>query len=128
MPFRSHRKLTAWLGLLAIWLGLLMPIASQSVQRHHDPDLKLSFCFPDGKQDIHLATPDTHQDTHQSHDWKACGYCGLLALHMPLAHVATLVVDTPDRHVSSSPATSLAVDLPLAHTPAFPRAPPPLFS
>ncbi|TCT05794.1 DUF2946 domain-containing protein [Paralcaligenes ureilyticus] len=127
MPFCSHRKLTAWLGLIAIWLGLLMPIASQSMQRQEQA-LKLSFCFPEGKQNIHLITPDQSQSAHHAHDWKACGYCGLLALHLPLAHAAAPILDTPDRHIASSPPASLVVDLPLAHTPAFPRAPPPLFS
>jgi hypothetical protein len=129
MPFHSHRKLTAWLGLIAIWLGLLMPIASQSVQRHHNHRvLDVSYCSSSGTQDLHITLPDPKQGDHSSHGWQACGYCSLLALHMPLPHAAARQTDAPDRYIPTPVATRVGIHLPLPHTPAFPRAPPFLFS
>lgn len=123
---RAHRKLTAWLGLLAIWLGLLMPIASQSLQRHHDSELSLTYCVADGDQHVQVpaATTDTG-DHHATHDgWQACGYCGLLAQHMPVPHATALPAEAGAPHHLSAAAAYAAVYLRPAHTPAAPRAPP----
>jgi hypothetical protein len=123
---RAHRKLTASLGLLAIWLGLLMPIASQSLQRHHDSELGLTYCVADGDRHAQAPVADTGTgDHHATHDgWRACGYCGLLAQHMPVPHVAALAVDAAAPHHLSAAATYAAIYLRPAHTPAAPRAPP----
>jgi hypothetical protein len=128
---RAHRKLTARLGLLAIWLGVLMPIASQSLQRHRDNELSLTYCVADG--DRHVQVPATDIDNagghHATHDgWRACGYCGLLAQHMPVPHVAALAVGAATSHHASAAATYVAVYPRPAHTPAAPRAPPPRLS
>ncbi|OWT63769.1 DUF2946 domain-containing protein [Candidimonas nitroreducens] len=122
----AHRKLTAWLGLLAIWLGVLMPIASQSLQRHHDSELSLTYCVADGDRHVQVPATDTHNtgSHHAAHDWQACGYCGLLAQHMPVPHVAALAIDADAPHRPSAAATYVAVYLRPAHTPAAPRAPP----
>jgi len=121
---RAHRKLTAWLGLLAIWLGVFMPIASQSIQRHQDPELSLTYCVADGGRHVQAPATDAG-DHHATHDgWRACGYCGLLAQHMPVPHVASLPAQAGTPHRPAFAATYVAVYLRPAHTPAAPRAPP----
>ena len=128
MSFHSHRKLTAWLGLFAIWLGLVMPMVSQGVQRHQNPVLSLSVCAADSESDGHGITLDAEHSRYHQITVAACGYCGLLANHPPVPYIAVpppmaginyaLIAATPHHRVS------LASLFP----PSFARAPPLLFS
>jgi hypothetical protein len=128
MSFHSHRKLTAWLGLFAIWLSLAMPMVSQAVQRHLNPILSLSVCLADSESNGHAITLHTDPSRYHQITAAACGYCGLLASHPPIPYFATtlaaagindaLLDATPDHWVIAA----------LRFSPSFARAPPHLFS
>lgn len=112
-----------------MWLGVVMPIASYGMQRHDDLVLNLSFCYANGLQDTHHASPDYgDQGSRSTLVLKVCGYCGLLAQHMPLPQVLNLLIAGPGRYIPLARAAFLTADLPLAYAPAHPRAPPLLFS
>ncbi|WP_070106024.1 DUF2946 family protein [Burkholderia plantarii] len=71
-PTDSRRRLTAWLGLLAIWLLVLMPLASQmaeaAVARQPDATICTAAQHPGHRAPAGNAL-------------SACGYCDLLAAH-----------------------------------------------
>ncbi|WP_186275438.1 DUF2946 family protein [Burkholderia gladioli] len=71
-PISSRRRLTAWLGLLAIWLLVLMPLASQ-----------LSEAAAAHRPDAPICAAAQHVDRHElpRDALSACGYCDLLASH-----------------------------------------------
>jgi hypothetical protein len=79
MNLHANRRLTAWLGMIAIWLIVLAPVVSQFVvaARNHEPATALCSA---------MAPP---ADTHHVHDTglSACGYCDLLADHAALPSV-----------------------------------------
>lgn len=85
MNLRKHSLLTAWLGLVAMWLIVFAPLVSQLVAAQHGPDLDSALCSA-----LHPASnaPDVQ---HLSHDdaFGACGYCHLLEHHVAMPSVAT---------------------------------------
>lgn len=129
MAFSKHRKFTAWVGLLAIWLAVLMPAISQSVQREQGRELSLSICLPgQASSQLNLdltAGPDSDHHPQTDHSLKACAYCGLLAAHAPLAHTVAGVRASMAawRPLPSPPAASVAATAP-EYPFAQPRAPP----
>lgn len=93
MAFRSRKHLTAWLGLIAMWLIVFAPIVSQLVvAAHRDDPTAVALCSA-----VQPSTGPVHA-THAD-PLAACGYCDLLADHMamptippaPLALVVLLV-------------------------------------
>lgn len=94
MTASLRNKLVAWLGLAAMWLAVCAPVVSQVMARHgaSDPIARFAvLCSASGT--AQLAPSERAQDAgagpaHGAADhWKACGYCGLLAHDLPLAHV-----------------------------------------
>ena len=77
MTFRSRKHLTAWLGLVAMWLIVLAPIVSQLVFAARADDPAVTLCSA-----LH-ASSDT---AHASHGdpLAACSYCDLLADHVAM--------------------------------------------
>jgi hypothetical protein len=73
---RTHRHLTAWLGLVAMWLIVLVPIVSQLVVAVGKYEPTAILCS------VHASSADTHHT--DAPDLRACGYCDLLADHMRL--------------------------------------------
>ncbi|RQH09120.1 DUF2946 domain-containing protein [Paraburkholderia dinghuensis] len=106
--FRTH--LTAWLGLLAMWLIVSAPIVSQLVERarsHENPAVALMEMnmsemsmgdmrmgnMPMHKAHMKAAARGVNDGSHHASkpSMAACDYCNLLATHaaMPaLRHVA----------------------------------------
>lgn len=76
MNLRANRRLTAWLGMIAIWLIVLAPVVSQFAvaSRNHEPVTAL--CSAIAPSAV----------THHAHatGLSACGYCDLLAGHAAL--------------------------------------------
>ncbi|MCG5072483.1 DUF2946 domain-containing protein [Paraburkholderia tagetis] len=118
MNLRKHTLLTAWLGLVAMWLVVLAPLVSQLVAAHYAHVPTAALCSS--------IQPDSTA-THLSHDnaFGACGYCDLLEHHVampgvPMPEPTRALVATLDR----------VAPLSTRHTPfgAFPsgrpRAPP----
>ncbi|PMS38351.1 DUF2946 domain-containing protein [Trinickia symbiotica] len=91
MTLRRHARLTAWLGLIAMWLIVCVPIVSQLVVASHEGEPVAALCSATESPDVsHHSAPDS---------LSACGYCDLLATHaaMPAlpavaAPMLTLVV------------------------------------
>lgn len=127
MALSKHRKFTAWAGLLAIWLAVLMPAISQSVQREQGRELSLSICLP-GQASSQLSldlTADPGHHPQTDHSLQACAYCGLLAAHAPLAHTvagvqAGVAAWRPLAAPGAATVTAAAPEYPFAQ----PRAPP----
>lgn len=97
----TRKRLTAWLGLAAMWLAVCMPVVSQMLAAHRAEQARLldvAFCSVDGATrtlSIALvASAHTHESdaghgaamSHAAHENQGdvCGYCSLLANHPPL--------------------------------------------
>jgi Protein of unknown function (DUF2946) len=79
---RSRRvALTAWAGLISIWLAVVAPVVTQllSAPGHDLPVAVLCTAY----SGVVPQAPD--QSTPHAHHAKTCGYCNLLAHHAPLA-------------------------------------------
>ncbi|SDD03141.1 DUF2946 domain-containing protein [Paraburkholderia lycopersici] len=78
---RKHSLLTAWLGLVAMWLIVLAPLVSQLVaaQHLHEPDSTLCSAMQPVQSAPHLS----HDDA-----FGACGYCHLLEHHVAMPSIA----------------------------------------
>jgi hypothetical protein len=99
MSLTARKRLTAWLGLAAMWLAIFAPVISQVLAAHRAEQARLpdvAFCTVDGTTPslslAAAATAHAHDAangahvTHATHDSQgdACGYCSLLATHPPL--------------------------------------------
>jgi hypothetical protein len=81
MAPRSRKLLTAWLGLVAMWLIVLAPIVSQLVvAAHRDDTAFAALCSA-----VQPQTDSAHA-THAD-PLAACGYCDLLADHVAMPTV-----------------------------------------
>jgi hypothetical protein len=76
MPRSNRTFLTAWLGLIAMWLIVLAPLVSQLVMaaRANEPDAAL----------CSVTQAETMQHHGAGASLDACGYCDLLADHVPM--------------------------------------------
>ncbi|WP_321813045.1 MULTISPECIES: DUF2946 domain-containing protein [unclassified Paraburkholderia] len=118
MKLRKHILLTAWLGLVAMWLIVLAPLASQLIAAHHahEPDATLCSALQPASSAPHLS----HDDA-----FGACGYCNLLEHHVAMPAIAV-----PEAQRALVANVERAATLSTRHTPfgAFPsgrpRAPP----
>ncbi|VVE62249.1 hypothetical protein PCA31118_00948 [Pandoraea captiosa] len=109
MTSNARKRLSAWLGLAAMWLAVGMPLVSQMLAAHRAEAarvLDVAFCTVEGdgrslpavmraSAQAHGsdATHAMHADgdhaspmSHGAHDSQSdlCGYCSLLANHPPL--------------------------------------------
>lgn len=85
MPLNPHRRtqrLAAWLGLLAIWLMVLMPVGSQLLACEAPPSAPV--CSAAG----HHHAMRTGAPKKAAHHMDACGYCSLL-VHLPALNGAS---------------------------------------
>jgi hypothetical protein len=92
MITRSRKHFTAWLGIIAMWLVVIVPTVSQLVAAAGVQDLVLPICSlsfdGSGQQEMvvhHVPTGDQHSS--QAGDLSACGYCNLLEHHATLPTV-----------------------------------------
>jgi len=123
---RNHVRLTAWLGMIAMWLIMLAPVVSQSLaaSRSADSVVAMSLCTTADTSVVMHVTWSTHKQT-QDKGMNACGYCDLLATHSALPAVAPVlpvVVMVPALAAPVIPADRFT---PLGAFPSGrPRAPP----
>jgi hypothetical protein len=115
-PSRNH--LTAWLGLVAMWLIVLAPLVSQLIVASHRDEPNAVVCS---------ATQPAADSVHTTHSdsLAACGYCDLIATHaaMPAPTPSVLVLVTLVA-LAAIPALSVRFT-PLGAFPSGrPRAPP----
>jgi Protein of unknown function (DUF2946) len=118
MPHR-HRSLTAWLGLLAIWLTIAVPLASQW-RLAQASTLDAVICGTAHTPQQSSETAGAHETLHLD----ACGYCGIFA-HSPAVGGPTVVPDVPFcLPAASAEAPAFAAPRVARHLRACPRAPP----
>jgi hypothetical protein len=79
MTLRNRTLLTAWLGLIAMWLIVLAPVVSQLVVKAEKFDPAAVLCS------VHPSSADTHNADDSG--MRACGYCDLLADHVALPDI-----------------------------------------
>ena len=84
MSLSTRRRLTAWLGLVAMWLIVLAPVVSQLVveARSNDP-ANVELCS------VMQPAGSMAHDLHDGSSLAACGYCDLLAAHPAVPTVST---------------------------------------
>jgi hypothetical protein len=119
MP-RRFRKLTAWLGIVAIWLTVLLPLASQLQASALRLDAPL--CSADSDSGGH--SHSRHDGASRGLHLDACGYCSLLA-HSPALGSAPPVLPggTPVAQIRV-PIRLAVTRQPARYSRAYPRAPP----
>jgi hypothetical protein len=117
MP-RRHQKLTAWLGMIAIWLAVLMPVASQSWAHASSVDAALCSAA--------AATPaqSDRQLPHHGVHLDACGYCSLFAHTPALGAVATAALACPKPQLVAQPEATPVPRTAFRYLRSYPRAPP----
>ncbi|HEY4298936.1 MAG TPA: DUF2946 domain-containing protein [Paraburkholderia sp.] len=86
MSSHAHRRLTAWLGMIALWLIVLVPVASQLIVAARSAEPVAATCTAAAPS---VQTLGLHSHSHgHDHGMIACGYCDLLAAHATLPTVA----------------------------------------
>ncbi|HZZ12651.1 MAG TPA: DUF2946 family protein [Paraburkholderia sp.] len=128
--------MTAWLGLLALWLGLVAPVVTQMLaarERAASFDSTLTgwsadLCSTRAPQADTALADHSHRtaqrhDTHDTHD-TSCGYCGLLAHHLPVAGGVVHVPDTRGTYALAVPRRALDFRPVEPYSPCRPRGPP----
>nr|WP_118182674.1 DUF2946 domain-containing protein [Paraburkholderia phosphatilytica] len=85
-----YARVTAWLGLVAMWLVVCAPLVSQFVvsSRAHEPIASL--CSATTPAAASIATPKHHDTAAGS--LAACGYCDLLTTHTAMSSVPPVAV------------------------------------
>lgn len=117
----ARRRFSVWLALLAMWLVVVVPVASQlmAAARTATPDTASILCSATAAQEP-AASSHLHTDR-----LAACGYCTLLAHQpaMPATPAATLAFVAIT--VALTDALPTAQHVPAAAFPSGrPRAPP----
>ena len=130
---RRARNWTAWLGLLAMCLVVLMPLASQSLAAARAAQARIeaiehTLCSVDGQDSLAMPMHSGHESSPGGL-MSACGYCDFMAGHAalpavpPVALVLVLLVFIataampPLRHIAFGAFPSGRPRAP----PAFPR-------
>ncbi|KVH04461.1 DUF2946 domain-containing protein [Burkholderia sp. BCCIQ04A] len=109
-----HRHLTAWLGLLAIWIAIAAPLVSQwRIAQAATPEAIV--CSTE--HGAHRSSDAGGVHDHALH-LDACGYCAFLA-HSPAigAPAAASVESIPVVSVAAAASSAVA-----AHSDRYPRA------
>lgn len=115
---RRHQKLTAWLGLIAIWLAVLMPVVSETRAYASSVDEGL-----DAARCSASATTPTQSDHHALHR-DACGYCSLFAHSPAIGTAATVTLAGFAPALGVEPEATPASPRSFRYRRSYPRAPP----
>ncbi|MDR5818762.1 DUF2946 domain-containing protein [Caballeronia sp. LZ033] len=78
MTIHAHRRLSAWLGIIAMCLITLVPLVSQMVQAHQAQQPAAVLCSSDHQ---------SHQARQSEDMLSACAYCDLLTTHAAMPSV-----------------------------------------
>ncbi|MDB0509567.1 DUF2946 domain-containing protein [Ralstonia solanacearum] len=93
---RTRTRLTAWLGLVAMALAFFAPVMSQQLASHLPSSLSgqvLPYCTATPVRSTGSDLPGHGLPTHHH---VACGYCDLLAHHVPVpAPAVRMAVPVP---------------------------------
>jgi hypothetical protein len=86
MNLRRHARITAWLGLIAMWLVVCVPLVSQLVVASRADEPIAALCSAVAPVDA------PHHDASAANPLSACGYCDLFATHTAMPSVPPVVV------------------------------------
>jgi hypothetical protein len=133
---RSRNRMTAWLGLFAMWLVVFAPVVSQMLVSNSAHEPFAALCSALQPRDLSVAgvastaSVATHAapaPVHLSHDdaFGACGYCHLLQHHVAMPTVAAAEPPAALALAGTAPPTLSTRFTPLGAFPSGrPRAPP----
>ncbi len=130
MTPRSRNRLTAWLGLVAMWLVVFAPVVSQMLVSNRADEPIAALCSALQSVQPGAANHAGHADAtavHLSHDdaFGACGYCHLLQHHVAMPAVAATPAPLAVAIAGTAPPTLSTRFTPLGAFPSGrPRAPP----
>ena len=133
MTRRSRTHLTAWLGLVAMWLVVFAPLVSQLLEsgRVHEPIAALCSALhpaaPGNVSDASVVAQTSPAPVHLSHGdaFGACGYCHLLEHHVAMPTLAAVEPPAALPLTGTAPPTLSTRFTPLGAFPSGrPRAPP----
>jgi hypothetical protein len=130
MTLRSRNRMTAWLGLIAMWLVVFAPLVSQMLLATHAHEPVAALCstlHPSGTDDAGLIAHSAPEPVHLSHDdaFGACGYCHLFEHHVAMPAVAAVEPSSALALAGTPPATLSTRFTPAGAFPSGrPRAPP----
>ncbi|KVN11387.1 MULTISPECIES: DUF2946 domain-containing protein [unclassified Burkholderia] len=123
------RKLTAWLGMLAVWLASVAPLVSQANARLAAPSSAAVICG-----DEHGARPAAagaahggparDGAAHHALHLDACGYCAFFAHSPAIGAAAPSLFSMHVAAVAPSVPSGAAAPPLERYTHAYPRAPP----
>ncbi|AIO70426.1 DUF2946 domain-containing protein [Burkholderia oklahomensis] len=127
MPNR-FRKLTAWLGMLAIWLAIVAPLVSQASARPAAPSDAVicgdgHHAQPAEAGAAHGA-PAPGAAAHHALHLDACGYCAFFAHSPAIGTAAPAAFAVHAAAVAPSIAPRAAAPSLARYNRAYPRAPP----
>ncbi|EDT41934.1 DUF2946 domain-containing protein [Burkholderia ambifaria] len=101
---RTRRvALTAWAGLISIWLALVAPVVTQWLAAYDQALPIAALCSTSADTGSH---PSDHP-VPGGHQAKTCGYCNLLAHHPPLSGpgYTSWIPSVPGTHEIAYPTT-----------------------
>jgi hypothetical protein len=130
MTLRSRNRMTAWLGLFAMWLVVFAPLVSQMLMSSQANEPIAALCsalHPAGASNASRVTHAAPEPVHLSHDdaFGACGYCHLLEHHVAMPPVAAVEPPAALALAGTAPPTLSVRFTPLGAFPSGrPRAPP----
>ncbi|WP_233834601.1 DUF2946 domain-containing protein [Paraburkholderia sp. ZP32-5] len=136
MTPRSRNRLTAWLGLVAMWLVVFAPLVSQLLVSNQANEPFAALCsalHPSGTNDTgstgdaSFAAQTGTAPVHLSHAdaFGACGYCHLLEHHVAMPTLAAVEPPAALLLTGTTPPTLSTRFTPLGAFPSGrPRAPP----
>ncbi|WP_428840775.1 DUF2946 domain-containing protein [Burkholderia vietnamiensis] len=90
--------MTAWLGLFAMWLIIFAPIVSQGLIAQERSSPFASICSAESQPDAGNHVLAVHLDS--------CGYCDLLAHHVPAPSAAMPKLPATMRYRVAQPSAS----------------------
>ncbi|WP_419687631.1 DUF2946 domain-containing protein [Burkholderia theae] len=98
MTTHHRNRMTAWLGMFAMWLIVFAPIVSQGLMSLDRNTPFASICSAEGQPDAGDQALAVHLD--------ACGYCNLLAHHTPAPPSALLQLQATAHYGAEQPSAS----------------------
>jgi hypothetical protein len=122
MKLRTRKHLVVWLGLLAMWLIVCAPLVSQLVAAAQAGEPQATICS--------AAQPGSSADAHDMAPghMNACGYCDLLAHHVPAPQIAAPQVLAQRVVVTQRAARAVPTFIPFAAFPSGRPRDPPVFA
>lgn len=103
---RAHKRLTAWLGLVAMVLVLFVPMVSQALEWHELQAFEQAAPLCKVKPSASINTDLSAEHDMPAGHHAACGYCDLLAGHVLVPTTVPPMPATAHTHATAWPQAS----------------------